>query len=166
MTVRRAVPDDLPMMHALGAALIRDGRGQVVSTHEIDDLVAYARRVEPYFAKSGDAAIFVAEEGGRVVGEAGVRRLKPSMTRHVGVFHLGVHPEAQRRGHGRALVRACVAWCEGAGITRLELYVRADNDRARALYASEGFTHEGTRARFIRLPDGREVDDLIYVRFF
>jgi ribosomal protein S18 acetylase RimI-like enzyme len=57
---------------------------------------------------------------------------------------------------------------DGRGVvfTVAELYTRQDNDRARALYESEGFVIESTRARFIRLPDGRYVDDLVYVRFF
>jgi ribosomal protein S18 acetylase RimI-like enzyme len=62
-------------------------------------------------------------------------------------------------------MRECVAWAKAGGIERLELYVRRDNDRARALYQSEGFTEESTRARFVRLPGGKYVDDLVYVRF-
>ena len=100
-----------------------------------------------------------------IVGEASVQRLKPTFTRHVGVFSIEVHPAEQRRGIGRALVRACMEWAKARGIERLELYTRRDNDRARALYESEGFTLESVRTRFIRLPDGSYVDDLVYVRF-
>ena len=88
-----------------------------------------------------------------------------AVTRHVGVFSIEVHPRHQRRGIGRALLRASVEWARNRGIERLELYTRADNDRARALYESEDFTEEAKRVRFIRLPDGRYVDDIVYVRF-
>jgi len=50
-------------------------------------------------------------------------------------------------------------------LVRLELYVRADNTRAHALYLSLGFTHEGTRARLIRLDDGTYVDDFTFSMF-
>jgi len=51
------------------------------------------------------------------------------------------------------------------GISRLELYVRADNVAAQALYRGLGFVHEATRARFIRLDDGTFIDDFVYRRF-
>jgi hypothetical protein len=94
-----------------------------------------------------------------------LKRLKPTFARHVGVFSLEVHPAQQRRGIGRALLRACVEWAKAHQIERLELYTRQDNHRARALYESEGFVLESSRIRFIRLPDGSYVDDLVYVRF-
>jgi 8-oxo-dGTP pyrophosphatase MutT (NUDIX family) len=42
--------------------------------------------------------------------------------------------------------------------------VRADNARAIALYRSLGFAWESTRRGFLRLADGRPVDDLVLVR--
>lgn len=166
VTVRLATPGDLPGLHALGLAILADGRGQVTTLEHADDMVAHARRIEGYFGRPDDAAIFVAVDDEGIAGEGLVRRYQPALTRHAGVLSLGVHPRAQRRGYGRALVRAMCAWANGAGLRRLELFMRADNARARALYESEGFVHEGTRARFVRLPDGTEVDDLILVRFF
>ena len=44
-------------------------------------------------------------------------------------------------------------------ISGIDLYVRADNERARRLYLSEGFVEIHRRVGFIRLPDGTEVDD-------
>lgn len=111
--------------------------------------------------------MLVAEEGDALVGSATVRRYEPPLTRHVAVLSLGVHPDAQRRGHGRALLRGvCDLARDELGVTRLELFMRADNARAKALYESEGFEVEGARRRFVRLPDGTLVDDLILVRFF
>jgi len=109
--------------------------------------------------------VLVATVEEAIVGVASVHRLKPTFTRHVGVFSIEVHPGQQRRGIGRALLRGCVDWAKSRHIERLELYTRDDNDRARALYESEGFVLESKRVRFIRLPDGRYVDDLVYARF-
>jgi ribosomal protein S18 acetylase RimI-like enzyme len=109
--------------------------------------------------------MLVAESDGVIVGSGDLRQLSPARCAHVGVLAVGVHPEHQRRGIGRALVSALIEHARAAGLLRLELYVRADNPRAIALYRSLGFEHEGTRARFVRLPDGTFVDDWIMARF-
>ena len=166
--IRRAEPNDVRGLHELTIEVTRDGRGVVFT---VDDLIAGGPRAGGRIADSLDPAtrddslVLVALVGDAIVGEASVQRLKPTFTRHVGVFSIEVHPAEQRRGIGRALVRACIEWAKARGIERLELYTRRDNDRAIALYASEGFNLESVRTRFIRLPDGSYVDDLVYVRF-
>jgi len=166
--IRPADLSDVPLLHELSIAVTRDGRGVVFN---VGDMIAGGPRAAARIAESiepatrEDSVILVAAVDGAVVGVASVQRFKPSFTRHVGVFSIEVHPEHQRRGIGRALLRACLEWAKERGIERLELYTRRDNDRARVLYESEGFAIESARERFIRLPDGRYVDDLVYVRF-
>ncbi|MBN8645547.1 MAG: GNAT family N-acetyltransferase, partial [Planctomycetes bacterium] len=80
------------------------------------------------------------------------------------VAHLsvGVHPEFQGLGVGRALMEAIIAWAEtgeGRGVTRLDLDVFAVNHRAVGLYRSLGFEIEGTRRDFVRFEDGTFSDD-------
>lgn len=92
--------------------------------------------------------------------------------RHVAHIGLSVHPEFQRLGLGRALMDALLDWATlGPGaqppdppISRIDLFVLADNTRAIALYESLGFTVEGRRRRMIRRPDGGFVDDLLMAR--
>ena len=52
---------------------------------------------------------------------------------------LCVHPRAGGRGLGAALVADAVLHARGAGLDRVELDVRATNERAAALYARAGF---------------------------
>jgi ribosomal protein S18 acetylase RimI-like enzyme len=166
--IRRAELNDVHALHELSIAVARDGRGVVF---DVGDLIAGGPRAGVRIAESlepatrDDNLVLVATVDGVVVGDASVQRVKPTFARHVGVFSIEVHPEQQRRGIGRTLTRACLAWAKDHGIERLELYTRRDNERARALYESEGFVIESARERFIRLPDGRYVDDLVYVRF-
>ena len=166
--IRPADLGDVPLLHELSIAVTRAGRGVVFT---VDDMIAGGPRAAARIAESlepatrDESVVFVATVDGAVVGDASVQRCKPTFARHVGVFSIEVHPEHQRRGIGRALLRACLEWAKERGIERLELYTRRDNDRARALYESEGFVIESARERFIRLPDGRYVDDLVYVRF-
>jgi len=165
--LRPATPADLPALHEQELAIVRDGRGTVWSLEDLHDLAGFEERLAPFFdsALADENQLVVAEIDGAVAGSAAVRRVRPSFMRHVGILSLEVHPAYQRRGVGRALLRACIAWAKTHGIERFELYTRSDNDRARALYESESFTHEGTRRRFIRLPTGTYVDDVVYVRF-
>jgi ribosomal protein S18 acetylase RimI-like enzyme len=166
--IRRARASDAPALHELSLAVTRDGRGVVFT---VADAEARGPRTTERVSESVDLAtrddclVLVAVADGTAVGVASVQRVKASFARHVGVFSVEVSPRYQRRGIGRALLRASIEWAKKHGIDRFELYTRQDNDRARALYESEGFVIESTRARFIRLPDGRYVDDLVYVRF-
>lgn len=157
--IRDARAEDAQGLWELGRALLTDGRGTVQS---LDDL----RTIEALRERSY-AVDLVADDEGAIVGHAAISKMgRAAYLAHVGVLAMGVHPEHQRKGWGRKLLRALVERAPREGIIRLELYCRADNDRALALYRSEGFVHEGTRAKLVRLPDGTFVDDHVMVRFF
>jgi ribosomal protein S18 acetylase RimI-like enzyme len=166
--IRHAEPNDEKRLHALSIAVTEDGRGVVFT---VDDVKAQGPRAGQRIAESiapatrDDTLVLVAVVESKVVGCASVKRLSPTFARHVAVFSIEVHPGHQRQGIGRALLRASIEWARSRAIERLELYTRADNDRARALYESEGFIEESKRVRFIRQPDGSYVDDIVYVRF-
>lgn len=135
---------------------------QAKTAEELRDILARSLAA----SERGEEVTMVADaDGVGVVGSASLHRLRPAYCRHVAVLALGVHPAHQRRGIGRSLLEALLAWARAHGLVRIELYVRADNHRARALYRDLGFVQEGVRARFVRLPDGTYVDDLIMARF-
>jgi putative acetyltransferase len=77
---------------------------------------------------------------------------------------LAVLPEWQGRGVGRKLLATAIDWADNwAQVLRIELYVHADNDRARALYESLGFVQEG-RHKAYSLKNGRYVDTFSMAR--
>ncbi len=55
------------------------------------------------------------------------------------VYYLGVAPERQGRGFGRAMMAACEAWARDLGAPKLQLMVRDDNPAA-AFYEALGYT--------------------------
>lgn len=63
---------------------------------------------------------------------------------------LVVTASARRRGVARALLEALLALARDAGAERVLLEVRADNEGARAFYATAGFVEVGTRPRYYR----------------
>lgn len=172
-SARLRVPsvEDAPAIVALDRAIVAAGHGVVVRPDELRTVEAEARRIDDLYRgySAGEATTsVVAEIVGEVpalVGLADLKQLRPGLVRHVATLSVGVHPDHQRVGIGRRLMEALVEHAEAFGLERLELYVRADNPRARALYESLGFRHEATRRGFIKTGDGSYVDDEIWVRF-
>lgn len=66
------------------------------------------------------------------------------------VYVVGVHPDQQGRGLGRAITVAGLRWLRAQGLPQAMLYVEADNDPAQAVYRSLGFTHWDTDVMFYR----------------
>lgn len=76
---------------------------------------------------------------------------------------IAVDPAFRRRGVGGALLRSIIAECEGRGVRRLHLEVRANNP-AIALYTAHGFTAVGTRRDYYRARSGETFDACTYAR--
>jgi [ribosomal protein S18]-alanine N-acetyltransferase len=86
---------------------------------------------------------------GSIDGYAGLALLGVEAEVHT----IGVRPDSQGAGLGRMLLRQLISAADGR---RLLLEVRTDNERAIALYASEGFTTVGIRRRYYR-PSGADA---------
>jgi ribosomal-protein-alanine N-acetyltransferase len=84
-----------------------------------------------------------ARDGNSLIGYAGLSRVGAEAEIHT----LVVDPAHQRRGVGRALLRAVLDHARGATVF---LEVRTDNESAIQLYRSEGFEVIGTRPRYYR----------------
>jgi RimJ/RimL family protein N-acetyltransferase len=161
--------DDASALYALERAIVRAREGVIKHEDELPgDLAAYADRLRPRLtATDGMALTLLAEMDGAVVGEVSLERIGFRMLRHVGVLAIGVHPSTWGMGLGRALLERLLEWArahrdaDGGRVLRVELYTRADNARAIALYRSLGFTTEGVRRGFVRRDDGTFVDDLV-----
>ena len=91
----------------------------------------------------GDIYI-LAEQGGTVVGDAGLNRKQAPRRSHCATIGLSVHDAHVGRGIGTALMAALVdAADQWLGLLRLELEVNCDNAPALALYRRFGFVVEG-----------------------
>ena len=125
------------------------------------DLEARARRFLDVIEGEGPSRLWVLEEDGRVVGNAGVHEAGTS-----GVLSLGmaVLPEARGRGGGRALLEAILDHARSRGAHKVELEVWPDNSRAIALYASAGFEVEGLRRDHYRRRGGSLRSALLMAR--
>ena len=74
---------------------------------------------------------------------------------------IAVHPNARRRGAGRALLDAAIARSREAGAGVLLLEVGEDNPAARGLYDSIGFSTVGRRAAYYQRKGNARADALV-----
>jgi ribosomal protein S18 acetylase RimI-like enzyme len=94
-------------------------------------------------AEGADKVLFVAEEGGAVLGVVGAfRRLDPA---EVQLVSLWVDPEARGGGVARTLIRAVATWARERGARVVVLFVQEANASGRALYMRTGFRPTGAR---------------------
>lgn len=95
-------------------------------------------------AESPDEVHLLAEVDGVVAGTAGIDRIgRTHKVLHRASFGISVDKEYWGLGIGRALTRACIECAKAAGYLQLELDAVAENERAIALYESEGFVEYG-----------------------
>jgi ribosomal protein S18 acetylase RimI-like enzyme len=103
----------------------------------------------------------VAEQTGMLVGHALLESLPLAVTSHVVRLTIAVHEDHQGQGVGRALMQELLGWARSnPGVEKVELQVRASNDRAIALYRSLGFAEEGRKTRRLKIGPGEYLDDL------
>jgi putative acetyltransferase len=156
--VREARSEDADAMARVIATVAEEG---LIATEPPVDVAARAERLREGIEGQGPAAGWVLEDGGRQVGNAGVRESEAP-----GVLSLGmaILPEARGRGGGRALLEAIIDHARSCGAHKLELEVWPDNVPAIALYTSAGFEIEGFRRDHYRRRDGSLRSALLMAR--
>jgi mycothiol synthase len=103
-----------------------------------------AREVEPWFDPAG---FLVRDEEGAIAGWCWTKIHSATDPPMGEIYVIGVDPDFQGRGWGRALTRAGLDWLARAGLSVGMLYVDDANAPAVALYGSLGFTeHHRDRA--------------------
>lgn len=111
-------------------------------------------------AQARKGVYVVAEDDGRLVGFASLRPMDLYATAHVYRLSIVVALTHAGRGIGKRLMRELLARAKRMRrILKVELLVRASNDRARRLYERFGFRIEGRLRHRVCLPDGSFVDD-------
>jgi putative acetyltransferase len=151
--IRRTVPDDYPALCAIFSQP-KAIRGTLQMPFPSPALWK-KRLAEP------DDGLYslVACVGGAVVGSLGLSTSQRSpRRRHAADVGMAVHDDWHGRGVGSALLHAAIDLADNwLNLTRLELTVFTDNERAIALYERRGFVVEG-RLRDYAFRDGELVD--------
>jgi RimJ/RimL family protein N-acetyltransferase len=161
--VRLATPGDANALVALGESVGREEGRWILGTgpwRSVADERRYLRTIQGH----ADAAVFVAEEGDRIVGRLSLSRDPHPASRHVADLGLMVAAGHRRQGVGTLLLRQAVAWAREARVRKLELHVFPWNEPALGLYESFGFEREGYRKRHYER--GGELVDAVLMAYF
>jgi RimJ/RimL family protein N-acetyltransferase len=161
--VRLAADDDVPGLIALINRLAAEASLLFVVPIDPETGAEDLRQFLRATAVSGNNAVLVASDGGRLVGLAtatgGVHPAKQA-TVEIGIGVIQTH---HGRGIGRALMAGLEEWARVAGIHRLQLPVVTSNASAIALYRKSGFTVEGTLRQSARV-NGRHLDQYMMAK--
>ncbi|SFR94709.1 ribosomal-protein-alanine N-acetyltransferase [Microbacterium sp. cf046] len=142
MTTRPATPDDLAAIMALErASFPNDAWSDAMMREEL---------------ASPHGWYVVVEEGGRLIGYAGLRVARG--VADADIQTITIAESGRGRGRGRALLTSLLEEAARRNVKDVFLEVRADNPVAQGLYASVGFVEVGRRARYYQ-PD--DVDAIV-----
>lgn len=151
--VRAAGPQDASALVELAQQVGAEPEGWLIA----DDSwrgVADERRYLKAIRRHPHAAVFVAEEDGKIIGRLSIARDPHPGSYHVADLGLMVVASHRRRGVGRALLQRAVEWAAESRVRKLELHVFPHNAPAIALYESFGFVREGYRRDHYRRGTG------------
>jgi RimJ/RimL family protein N-acetyltransferase len=158
-TIRRARPADAAALVELAEAVGSEPEGWLV-TGGAWRSVGEERRYLRTIARYPHAAVFVAEDGQRIVGRLSLARDPHPASAHVADLGLMVAASHRRQGLGRGLLAAAVQWARDSRVRKLELHVLPHNAAAIALYEDFGFRREGVRKRHYHR-SGHDLDAIL-----
>ncbi|HWM14349.1 MAG TPA: GNAT family protein [Gaiellaceae bacterium] len=159
INVRKADPGDAAQLVSLAEAVGREEERWILSSDTWRTIADERRYVRSVY-RHPDAAVFVAEEDGRLLARMSLARDPHPASRHVADLGLMVAAEHRRRGIGTQLLDAAVAWARVSGVSKLELHVFPWNEPALRLYEAFGFEREGLRKSHYER-EGEYVDAIL-----
>lgn len=113
-----------------------------------------------------DSIMLTGRIDGKIISTSQVSRTSPrARSRHVGVLSITIAKRYWGQGAGTAVMETLFAFARSLGIEVVELDVRADNDRAVALYKKMGFETTGTHRKAMKFKDGSYQDTYLMQAF-
>jgi putative acetyltransferase len=159
ITVRRADPDDYELVCEVFA-------DESAYSGTLQTPFPSKERWRKMLAENSEADyLLLAFVDGRVAGTAGLHPVGKSPRRaHARMLGMTVASQFQGQGVGNMLMEALLGLADKwLPVSRIELTVFTDNERAIALYRKFGFEIEGTHKSYA-LRDGKYVDTLAMAR--
>lgn len=161
-TIREAAPADAETLIAYMLRLLGEPGVHLISQpDEFTVTVEAERRLIAELAAADNSVMLLAIADGQVAGIITCRGDARRAKRHSATIGISVAAGRRDQGIGSALMSAAIAWARSGGVvTRLELLVFAENQRAVYVYQKLGFEIEGCLRRAI-FKDGRYHDEYV-----
>lgn len=157
-TIRQASPLDARALLDYVEAISGESDFLSFGPGEFELTEAEEERVLRRFHEADNQVYLVGLVDGEIVSTISFGAGSRPRTRHSGEFGMSVRKAYWGLGIGSWMLDALLDWARGTGIvTKVNIRVRTDNQRAIALYRRKGFVHEGTIRREVCL-DGQYYD--------
>ena len=153
VVIRAIEAGDAESFHACLDFVAREGK--FLALLEAPPLAEVKQFVASNVQQGIPQVVAVAES--RVIGWCDIVPGWHHTLRHCGSLGMGLLPKYRGRGIGQLLFQECLRLAVQAGLTRVELEAREDNESALALYTRLGFSVEGRKVRGMRV-NGEYVD--------
>ncbi|HEX2257881.1 MAG TPA: GNAT family N-acetyltransferase [Afifellaceae bacterium] len=156
--IRPAAPADAPAIWAILEPVIREGE-----TYALPRDMTYDEALAYWMAPVHE--VFVAEEGGAVLGTYTMRPNQPGGGSHVANCGYVVARAAEGRGIARAMAEHSLAHARQRGYRAMQYnFVIVTNERAVRLWQALGFDIVGRLPGAFNHPRSRFVDALVMYR--
>jgi RimJ/RimL family protein N-acetyltransferase len=164
--IRSALVEDAEALYAAESETAKTPGLLRSRPHELKP-EGFAKRIASLETPGRQGRYLVAvDDGDQPIAHALLDPMTLANNAHIFRLTIVVHPGQTERGIGRALMNELMQWAaHDSRVEKIELLVRATNERAIALYRSCGFVEEGRLKRCLRLEDGRYIDDLMMAWF-
>jgi ribosomal protein S18 acetylase RimI-like enzyme len=133
------------------------------SQHEVLDEVAIGQRHRTAWARDLDQPQWMRTWGvfvdNMIVGHIDLDGGRIQAELHRATLGMGIERRARRKGFGKKLLQAAVAYARTSELVWIDLGVFAHNEVARSLYKSAGFVETGIVKDQFRV-DGIKIDDV------
>lgn len=160
--LRPAVEEDAAQLVQAIDGVAREGLYFLRSHFDVD---VEKERVSIAEAREKGNLMLVALLDGKLVGWVTLFRGRAEFLHHTTELGMGVIRGFRGVGIGPALMDYALTWAAQQGFEKVNLGVRAGNERARALYRKFGFVEEGYRVREIKDLEG-SYDDTVEMAYF
>lgn len=161
--IRRATVDDAEqMVEHMKRIVVEPDNGIVRS--EVDEVMSVEEeRTTLRELETADNSILVVAvtPDNHVIGVTGFIGGKRRALRHTGSIGIAIDKEWRSKGVGTAMMQFLIDWARGTGIiTRMELEVNTNNERAVHVYQKVGFVVEGRKQKAL-FKEGRYLDNYV-----